>query len=366
MLSHGFCRGAENAAKPSIVTGLPDSDKPDSSNPVGTHRPGGRYHRAMFSYRHAFHAGNHADVLKHLTLIATLRHLMQKSGALTLIDTHAGAGIYRLDDAAAQTSGEALAGIARLQAAWAADSNKKQLPAPAQQAQAAIDMQAPVLLDYLRLIASFNRGVAPGAAWKVYPGSPFIMHALMTEPERAAVHDRLRLFELHPSDWLALQAHVAQLEAGRQVSMAREDGFAGLKALLPPPAGAGGSRRALVLIDPSYEIKSDYAKVAAAVQDGLKRFVTGAYLVWYPIIARPEAHALPRRLKTLAQQAGRDWLHATLNIGVPPDGAPGLSASGMFVINPPHTLAATLRGALPAVVRLLGRGRGQGYTVDAG
>ena len=282
MLSHGFCRGAENAAKPSIVTGLPDSDKPDSSNPVGTHRPGGRYHRAMFSYRHAFHAGNHADVLKHLTLIATLRHLMQKSGALTLIDTHAGAGIYRLDDAAAQTSGEALAGIARLQAAWAADSNKKQLPAPAQQAQAAIDMQAPVLLDYLRLIASFNRGVAPGAAWKVYPGSPFIMHALMTEPERAAVHDRLRLFELHPSDWLALQAHVAQLEAGRQVSMAREDGFAGLKALLPPPAGAGGSRRALVLIDPSYEIKSDYAKVAAAVQDGLKRFVTGAYLVLFP------------------------------------------------------------------------------------
>ena len=79
-----------------------------------------------------------------------------------------------------------------------------------------------------------------------------------------------------------------------------------------------------------------------------------------------EAHALPRRLKTLAQQAGRDWMHATLNIGVPPDGAPGLSASGMFVINPPHTLAATLRGALPAVVRLLGRGRGQGYTVDAG
>jgi len=148
--------------------------------------------------------------------------------------------------------------------------------------------------------------------------------------------------------------------------MAREDGFAALKALLPPPVAPGGSRRALVLIDPSYEIKSDYAKVAAAVQDGLKRFVTGVYLVWYPIIARPEAHGLPRRLKTLAQQAGRGWLHATLNIGVPPGGAPGLGASGMFVINPPHTLAPALRDALPAVVQALGRGRGQGYTVDAG
>ena len=320
----------------------------------------------MFSYRHAFHAGNHADVLKHLTLIAALRHLMQKSGALTLVDTHAGAGIYRLDDQAAQTSGEALAGIARLQAAWAAGFKPNRAPAPDQKAQSTINFEDPFLTDYLNLVASFNLNAAPGAAWKVYPGSPLIMHALMTEPERAAVHDRLRLFELHPTDWQALQAHVAQLEAGRQVSMAREDGFAGLKALLPPPVAPGGSRRALVLIDPSYEIKSDYAKVAAAVQDGLKRFVTGVYAVWYPIIARPEAHGLPRRLKTLAQQSGRDWLHATLNIGVPPGGAAGLSASGMFVINPPHTLAPVLRGALPAVVQALGRGRGQSYTVEAG
>ncbi len=320
----------------------------------------------MFSYRHAFHAGNHADVLKHLTLVATLRHLMQKSGALTLVDTHAGAGIYRLDEQAAQTSGEALAGIGRLQAALAPGLNKNQAPARVSQAPSAINHEASILQDYLQLIASFNRGAPPGGAWRVYPGSPLLMHALMTEPGRAAVHDRLRLFELHPTDWQALQAHVAQLGAGRQVSMAREDGFAALKALLPPPVAPGGSRRALVLIDPSYEIKSDYAKVAAAVQDGLKRFVTGVYLVWYPIIARPEAHGLPRRLKTLAQQAGRGWLHATLNIGVPPGGAPGLGASGMFVINPPHTLAPALRDALPAVVQALGRGRGQGYTVDAG
>jgi 23S rRNA (adenine2030-N6)-methyltransferase len=321
---------------------------------------GPRYHAGMFSYRHAFHAGNHADVLKHLTLIATLRHLMKKDTPLTLVDTHAGAGIYRLDADAAQTSGEALAGIARLQS-W----------------QGGATELAPALADYLELIARFN----PGPPWRIYPGSPLVMHALMDEAGRAPVHDRLKLFELHPTDAQALQAHVEQLQAGRRVSVARQDGFAALKALLPPPAAAGGSRRALVLIDPSYEIKSDYARVAAAVQDGLKRFATGVYLVWYPVIARPEAHALPRRLKTLTTQAGRGWLHATLSIGAPSAhvastvaaraaGAeaprPGLLASGMFVINPPHSLAAGLRAALPQVLAALGRGRGQAYAVEAG
>ena len=122
-----------------------------------------------------------------------------------------------------------------------------------------------------------------------------------------------------------------------------------------------------MLIDPSYEIKSDYAKVAAAVQDGLKRFATGVYAVWYPIIPRPEAHGLPRRLKTIAQQAGRGWLHATLNVGAAVDCA-GLSASGMFVVNPPHTLKASLDDALPQVLQALreGRGRGAEWSVEAG
>ena len=306
----------------------------------------------MFSYRHAFHAGNHADVLKHLALIATLRHLMRKDGPLTLVDTHAGAGIYRLDSDAAQTSGEALEGIARLQSF----SNQNQAPALSGQAPAATEDVAGALADYLAVVASFNR--APGA-WRVYPGSPLIMHALMTEPARAAVHDRLKLFELHPTDIQALNAHVAQLDAGRQVAVARQDGFDALKALLPPPAAAGGSRRALVLIDPSYEIKSDYAQVAAAVQDALRRFATGVYMVWYPVIARPEAHGLPRRLKTVAQQAGRGWLNATLHIGAAPDGA-GLTASGLFVVNPPHTLKAALQQALPQVLRVLADGRGAG------
>jgi 23S rRNA (adenine2030-N6)-methyltransferase len=294
----------------------------------------------MFSYRHGFHAGNHADVLKHTVLIAILRHLTAKPTALTVVDTHAGAGLYRLDDDYAATSGEAAEGIAKLRQAFAAGA------------------AAPLLQDYLDLVAGFN---APGQL-KVYPGSPFVTQALLREQAR----DKLWLFEMHPTDTRALITHVEQLPAKRQVTVQRADGFEGLRALLPPP-----SRRALVLIDPSYEIKSDYAKVPACLQDALKRFATGTYMVWYPIIPRPEAHELPRRLRTLANQAGRTWLHATLAIGQgehhPGEGPrkQGLTASGVFVINPPHTLKAGLKAALPQMLEALGRGRGKGQSVEA-
>ncbi|TFY99532.1 23S rRNA (adenine(2030)-N(6))-methyltransferase RlmJ [Ramlibacter rhizophilus] len=299
----------------------------------------------MFSYRHAFHAGNHADVLKHLVLIATVKHLTQKPAALMVVDTHAGAGLYRLDDDYARTSGEAAEGILKLVAAEAVHA-------------------VPAIADYLAAVRQVNRG----AALRLYPGSPFVIQQHLREDAR----DRLKLFEMHPTDAQALAAHVAQLEAGRMVSIARQDGFESLKSLLPPP-----SRRGLVLIDPSYEIKSDYAKVVACLQDSLKRFATGTYAVWYPIIPRPEAHELPRRLKTLANQAHKPWLHATLSIGqreepvqpLEPGQAPrrpGLSASGMFIVNPPHTLKATLAEALPQLLAVLGRGRGKGQTLETG
>ena len=213
------------------------------------------------------------------------------------------------------------------------------------------------------LIAAFN----PGDGLRIYPGSPFVMQHLM----RAESRDKLKLFELHPTDSRVLAANVAQLEAGRQIAVVRQNGFEGIKALLPPP-----NRRALVLIDPSYELKSDYAQVLDCVQDSLKRFATGTYLIWYPVIPRPEAHDLPRRLKTLAKQAGRPWLHATLAIGAEdapsaPPGAPGeprrhgLRASGMFVINPPHTLRSKLEPALASLLKHLGRGPGKGTGLEA-
>ena len=208
----------------------------------------------MFSYRHGFHAGSHADVLKHLTA---------KPTALTVVDTHAGAGLYRLDSDFAGTSGEAQDGIVKLLAS----------PLAAE--------PPPLLADYLELVASFN----PSGKKKIYPGSPFVTQAVL----RKEVRDKLWLFELHPSDSKALVDHVAQLEDQRMVAVKREDGFEGLRALIPPP-----SRRGLVLIDPSYEIKNDYGRVAACIQESLKKFATGTYMVWYPVIPRPEAHELPR------------------------------------------------------------------------
>ena len=212
----------------------------------------------MFSYRHAFHAGNHADVLKHTVLIATLQYLLQKEAALTVLDTHAGAGLYRLDGDYANKSGEAADGILRL-------------------AQAKESELAPVLQAYIASVRSFNQG----AQLRNYPGSPFIIQSLLRVQER----DKLKVFELHPTDMRSLAGNIAQLEAGRQVAVLHEDGFEGIKKFLPPP-----SRRALVLCDPSYELKSDYAKVLDMAADSLKRFATGTYAFWYPIIPVSYTH----------------------------------------------------------------------------
>lgn len=306
----------------------------------------------MFSYRHAFHAGNHADVLKHTVLIATIDHLLEKDAPLTVVDTHAGAGLYRLDGDYADTSGEAAQGILRLLAGLkspAAASKMPEEPAPL----------APAIARYLEVVGDFN----PKGGAKVYPGSPFIVQHLLRD------QDKLKLFELHPTDSRTLSANIAQLEAGRKIAVLTEDGFGSATKFLPPP-----SRRALVLCDPSYEVKSDYARVLDFAAEALKRFATGTYAVWYPIIPRPEAHDLPRRLKTMATKAGKSWLHATLTVKsskivTDPSGEtrrPGLPASGMFLINPPHTLKAKLAAALPQLVEQLAQDRNATFTLDAG
>ena len=189
----------------------------------------------MLSYRHAFHAGNHADVLKHLVLIELLDYYGRKDKPWYYIDTHAGGGCYALDSEQAGKTAEAADGIGRL---W----GHEDLP--------------PAVAAYVAAVGQFN----PQGRLLFYPGSPALA---MT---RARAQDRLRLFELHPTDARALDGNVAQLEAGRQIAVFREDGFEGLKKFIPPP-----SRRALVLCDPSYEIKSDYARVLAAMTGAITK-----------------------------------------------------------------------------------------------
>ena len=290
--------GPQSAAKPSLY------------EESGLRRNGGRFRAAqavtiggMFSYRHAFHAGNHADVLKHTVLIATLEHLLEKDTALTVVDTHAGAGLYRLDGDYAGTSGEAAEGVLRLLAdpkAAAADGRPPRRAAENRQKAAPSRSLADALARYLEVVARLQPQRAAPRSTPARPSSPSTC---------CASSDKLKLFELHPTDARTLAANIAQLEAGRQIARAARRRLRQRHKFLPPP-----SRRALVLCDPSYEIKSDYARVLDFMAEALKRFATGTYAVWYPIIPRPEAHDLPRRLKTLATKAGKPWLHATLTV----------------------------------------------------
>ena len=329
----------------------------------------------MFSYRHAFHAGNHADVLKHATLIAILNHMLEKDAALMVVDTHAGAGLYRLDGDYAETSGESLEGYKKLVQSQIQSTvknpPKKEVVAGVSTASVATKnvakssktaapvALAPLLQNYLAAVAEFNKT----GSHRVYPGSPFIIQQLLRE------HDKLKLFELHPTDARTLSDNIAQLNAGRKIAVLAQDGFEGVKKFLPPPA-----RRALVLCDPSYEMKDDYARVLAMMSDAMVRFATGTYAVWYPIIPRPEAHDLPKRLKTLATKLGKSWLHATLTVKsskltTDSEGEtvrPGLPASGMFIINPPFTLKPALALALPQMVALLGQDKNAAFGLESG
>ena len=277
----------------------------------------------MLSYRHAFHAGNHADVLKHVVLVQLTRYLGQKDKPFWYVDTHAGAGAYELDAGYALKLAEFQAGVGRL---W----ERRDVPA--------------VVADYLELVRRFN----PDARLRHYPGSPFF--ALWTMREQ----DRLRLFELHSKDARLLQENFQP--AGRQVVVDHSDGFAGLRALLPPPP-----RRALVLIDPSYEEKQDYERVIQALKDALTRFPGGTYAVWYPQLTRLESRELLQRLKRLP---AKGWLHAALRVREPAKDGFGMHGSGMFILNPPWTLHDTLGEVLPFLAGALGEDSGAGFTLE--
>jgi 23S rRNA (adenine2030-N6)-methyltransferase len=283
----------------------------------------------MLAYRHAFHAGNHADVLKHLVLMLVLQHLNEKAKGWRLVDTHAGAGGYALSRGAATKNAEFEDGIARL-------VGRDDLPPP--------------LADYVALVRGFN---GPGTKLKRYPGSPAIARALM-RPQ-----DELRLFELHPTDHRLL---AAAMRGAHGVQVAYGDGYEALRATLPPP-----TRRGAVLIDPPYELKTDYARAHAALREALTRFADGAVIVWYPQIQHLESARIARRLQTAAAaQAPKGWLHARLSVARPDARGFGLVGSGVVVANPPHTLRAQLQAALPWLTAVLGRHAQAGFVLETG
>lgn len=282
----------------------------------------------MLSYRHAFHAGNHADVLKHFVLQEVLRYFLQKDKPFSYVDTHAGAGIYALHEGFAQKNAEFLEGISKL---WHAEK----LPS--------------ALEEYKHLIAFFNP-----EQLKYYPGSPAIAYHLMRET------DKLRLFELHPSDYDLLIASLQELSTSpksRKAMIEQIDGFVGIKSTLPPP-----SRRGVVLIDPPYEDKKDYQRVVDMLEDSLKRFATGTYIVWYPLLQRPEISEMLRQLHTLSKDS---WLDVTLTIHTPATDGFGMHGSGLFIINPPWTLPDTLKTVMPALEKLIGLDSDAHYTLES-
>ncbi len=269
----------------------------------------------VLSYRHAFHAGNHADVLKHMVLVHALDYLTSKDAPLWYIDTHAGAGRYEFSRGDTQGHAEYHEGIGAL---WEAAT----LP--------------PALSRYREVIRLSN----PDGQLRRYPGSPSIAR-MMLRPQ-----DRIWLHELHPADARELERDSRHAPVPSRVI--DTDGFAGLRALLPPQP-----RRALAIIDPSYEMDSDYRAVVDALRDALERFSSGVYLLWYPLLASRESRRLPERLEALGAQK---WLHAQLLLRPLQAGGAGLLGSGMFVINPPWTLRAALEDCRSALLEHLAPG----------
>ena len=276
----------------------------------------------MLAYRHAFHAGNHADVLKHITLTLVLRYMNQKDKSYRMIDTHAGAGGYSLEGQYSQKKGEYLQGVARL---WERDD----LPE--------------AVADYMALVRQFN----PDGMLEQYPGSPAFAQMLLRS------QDQLRLFERHPTDHRILEAYLGGV---RGAEVKDTDGFEGLKGQVPP-----SSRRAVVLMDPSYEGHGDYPKVIASLREAILRFPEGVYMVWYPQVSKLEAAQLPRRLEGLAPTG---WLHARLTVQQPDSQGFGLAGSGMFILNPPYTLHAQLLEVLPWLTDVLGQYDGANYLLE--
>jgi len=266
------------------------------------------------NYRHAFHAGNFADVLKHVVLVMLVEHLKKKPTPFFYLDTHAGRGVYDLSDAQAQRSGEYKGGIGRL----------LDLPATALPAEVA---------TYVKLVReSAGKG---HSAITSYPGSPVIVARMRRTT------DRLVLMETLAKEADALRA---VLGGQRLVSVLESDGYAALKAHLPPREGRG-----LVLIDPPYESELEFDRVLAGLEVGHERWPTGTFCIWYPLTDR----AGPLRFQRDLERSGiRKVLDVRLHV-LPADAQVGMAGAGLVIVNPPWLLDDRLKELLPQLHRLL-------------
>ena len=257
----------------------------------------------MLSYRHAFHAGNHADVFKHLVLTLLVRSLLNKDKPFFYLDTHAGAGRYHLNSEMAKKNREFDTGIGKL---W----REHRLP--------------DVVQPYMDAVRMTN----PGRELHWYPGSPRVVRPWLRES------DRVTLCELHPSDASIITTEFA---GDRLVRIETVDGYHALKAMLPPP-----ERRGLIHIDPPYELRDERRRVLNAVSEGYRRWATGIYAIWYPIQDRATADDFLRRFKRL----GIPKVLAA-ELCIQPNEPLRLNGSGMIIINPPWLLESQLKEALP-------------------
>ncbi|MGB7118688.1 MAG: 23S rRNA (adenine(2030)-N(6))-methyltransferase RlmJ, partial [Bradyrhizobium sp.] len=268
------------------------------------------------------HAGNFADVIKHFVLVRILLHLQEKKPAFRVIDTHAGAGVYDLAGEEAERGGEWLTGIARIMQARFSES------------------ALPLIKPYLDIVRAFNP--QPGQL-TAYPGSPLLARALL-RPQ-----DRMTACEVEA------KARKALIEALRRDTQARVvdlDGWTALPAFVPP-----NERRGLVLIDPPYEQKDEFERLAAAFSEAYAKWPTGSYLLWYPAKSRRATDELARQVAYAVGQARPPGKCLRVEFSVAPQTAgTGLTSAGLLVVNPPWTLAAELKTILPELEKPLGQG----------
>jgi 23S rRNA (adenine2030-N6)-methyltransferase len=277
----------------------------------------------MLSYRHSFHAGNFADVIKHIVLVEILQHLCRKETPFDYIDTHAGAGLFELGSEHASKLQEFKDGIGKLAGP---DSSRLW----------------PELSAYFDILHKYN---PPGELHK-YPGSPLIAKSFLRR------RDRAWLFELHPADFETLQSNV---KGDRRIRVAQEDGFHGVLGLLPPL-----SRRALVLIDPAYEVKDDFLQVVTTCTQAWRKFTTGIYAVWYPVVDRDRADELESRFVN----SGISNIQR-FELGLTADTmGRGLTAAGMIVVNPPWPLMDRMSVLLPRLLATLRKDEGGFFKAD--